>query len=59
MSVCESIQVLFNSLLHRYQLESEKSVRGSELVFDSVNQLHYKYHGIGLNCGGSYIVYPE
>ena len=37
----EIIEELFKSLLQRYQEELEKSVKGSEFVFDSVNLLHY------------------
>ena len=34
-------------------------MRGSEFVFDYVQLLYYKCHKIKLNCGGSYIDYPD
>ena len=33
----------------------EKSIKGSDLIFDCVNLLHYKCHRISLKRGGSYI----
>ena len=49
---------LFNSLKNRYQNNS-KSMRGSQFVFHYVYLLHYKCHKINLNCGGSYINFPD
>ena len=37
----------------------EESIRGSELVFDSVDSLYYKLHKIKLNRSGSYIGSPK
>ena len=37
----------------------EKSMKGSEFVFDSVNLLYYKLHKISLNRGGLYVESPE
>ena len=37
----------------------EKSVKGSEFVFDSIDLLYYKLHKISLNRDGSYIDSPE
>ena len=34
-------------------------MRGSEFVFDSVDLLHYNFHKISLNRGGSFIDSPE
>ena len=34
-------------------------MRGSEFVFDRVDLLHYSFHKISLNRGGSYIDFPE
>ena len=55
----EIIEDLFDSFLQRYQKGLEKSMRGSELVFDNVNSLYYKLHEISLNRGGSYIDSPK
>ena len=53
------IEVLFESLLQRYWVGLEESLRGSEFIFDSVNSLCYKLHKISLNRGGSYIDSPK
>ena len=53
------IEVLFESLLQRYWVGLEESLRGSEFIFDSVNSLCYKLHKTSLNRGGSYINFPK
>ena len=50
---------LFNSLLQRSQEGLDESMKGSKSTFDSVDLLHYKYHRVSLNCGGSYIGSPK
>ena len=55
----EVINELFSSLLPRYQIGLEKSMKGSEFVFDYVDQLHYKCNRKSFNRGGSYIDSPE
>ena len=57
----EIIKKLFDSLflLQRYQEGLEKSMEGSEFVFDSVDLLYYKCHQVSLNCGGSYLDSPK
>ena len=40
----EIIEKLFDSLLQRHQKRIEEKIRGSELIFDSVDLLHYKLH---------------
>ena len=55
----EIIKNLFESLFQKYQEGLEKSIKGSEFVFDNVNLLYYKFHKISLNRGGSYIDSPE
>ena len=55
----EIIQELFDSLLNRYQEGLEQFMEGSGLVFDHVDNLHYKSHKIRIRCGGSYIDFPE
>ena len=37
----EVIEVLFESLLQKYQTNLEEKMRGSEFVFDGVNALYY------------------
>ena len=50
----EVIKELFYSLKNRYQ-NNLGSMKGSELVFDYVHVLYYKFHKINLNRSGSYI----
>ena len=45
--------------MQKYQEGLEKSMKGSDFVFDSVDLLYYKLHKISLNRGGSYIDSPE
>ena len=54
----EVIEELFQSFKNRYQNNLE-SMKGSELVFDYVQLLHYKCDKIYPNCGGSYIDSPD
>ena len=49
----------FDSILQRYQKNLEKSMRGSEFVFDSVDSLYYKLQKISLNRDVSYIDSPK
>ena len=49
----------FDSILQRYQKNLEKSMRGSEFVFDSVDSLYYKLQEISLNRDVSYIDSPK
>ena len=53
------IEELFKSTLERYQSGLEESMRGSEFVFDCVNELHYKLDKVDLNRGRSYIDSPR
>ena len=55
----ELIEELFESLLKRYQIGLEISVRGKDFIFDYILLLYYKCHKINLNCGGSYIDSPD
>ena len=55
----EIIEKPFDSLLQKYQKGLEESMKGSEIVFDSVDLLHYKCYKIILNRGGSYINSPK
>ena len=49
----EIINKLLESLLTKYQLEDleglEESMKGSDFVFDSINEIHYKCNKIKLN----------
>ena len=49
----------FQSLLQKYQDGLEKSMKGSEFVFDSIDLLYNKLHKMSLNRNGSYIDSPE
>ena len=49
----EIIEELFDSLLQKCQKGLEESMKGCNFVFDSVDLLHYKFHKINLNGGGS------
>ena len=55
----EIIKELFKLFLQRYQEGLEKSMKGSEFIFDSVDALYYDLHKISLSRGGSYIDYPK
>ena len=55
----EIIKILFASLLERYQEGLEKSTKGSEFIFDSVDLFYYKFHRTSLNWGESYAVSPN
>ena len=49
------VEELLKSTLERYQTGLQELMRGSEFVFDCVNELHYKLHKVDLNRGRSYI----
>ena len=55
----ETIEELFKSLLERYQGGLEKSMRGSEFIFDGADALYYKLNKIRLSRDGSYIDSPK
>ena len=56
----EIIEELFKSLLQRYQEGTEKSQKGSEFVYNSVNLLHYRLQKMSLKgTGSSYIDSPK
>ena len=38
------IEDIFYSFLQRYRKKIEESMKGSEIVFDSVDSLYYKIH---------------
>ena len=47
------IEKLFESLLYRYQIDLEKSVKGSGFIFDCIDLLHCKCYKTNLYCSGS------
>ena len=51
----EVIEELFQSLLFKYQVGLEISMRGSDFIFGCVYLLYYKYHQINFKRIGSYI----
>ena len=44
---------LFKSLVSRDQNNLETSLQGSELIFDSVELVYYKFHKVNFRRGGS------
>ena len=59
MKQIKSLKNFLNLFLQRCQKNLEKSMIGSEFVFDSVDLLYYKFHKISLNRGRSYIDSPK
>ena len=51
----ENIEELFDLLAQMYQVDLEKSMKGSEFVFECIDGFYYKCHKVSLNRGGSYI----
>ena len=47
------VDELFESLRPGYQGNSEKSMRGSEFIFYSVELMCYKYHKVNFRCDDS------
>ena len=46
---------LFEWLLSRYQIGLETSMRGSNFIFDLIQQMYYKCHKVNFKRHGSYI----
>ena len=55
----EVIKEIFKSLLYRYQIGLETSIKGGDFILDCVNLLHYKCHLINLECGASHIDFTD
>ena len=55
----EIIEDLFESFSQKYQERLEKSMRGSQFVYDSVHVLYYNLNKVSLSRGGSYIDSPK
>ena len=52
------IERLFKSLTKKYQIGLEKSIRGSDFLFNCVHLLYYKRHKVNLNYGKLQIASP-
>ena len=55
----EIIEELFESLLKRSQEGLEKSMKGNEFIFDSIDVLYYNLNKTSLDRGGSDIDSPK
>ena len=55
----EVVNELFESLLSRYQIDLETSMRGSDFFFDSVQLSYHNCHKVNSKGGGSYIDSPD
>ena len=55
----EIIEECFDSVLQRHKKGLEELMKGNEFVFDSIDLLHYKFHKISWNLGGSFIDSPK
>ena len=55
----EIIKELFEPLFQKYQEGLQKSMKGSEFIFDSFDVLSYDLNKISPNRRGSYIDSPE
>ena len=55
----EVIEERFESLLDKYQIGLETSMRGGDFIFDCVHLLYYKCHKINPSQGGSQIESPD
>ena len=53
------IELLFESLLKKYEENLQNKMRGSEFEFDGVNFLYYDFNKTSINRGGSYIDSPK
>ena len=55
----EVMKELFDSLLQRYQVGLETSIKGSDFMFDCAYLLYYKCHKINPNRGRSYTDFAD
>ena len=53
--VDEIMNQIFSSLLHRYYIDLEDSIKESDFFFDYIDGLHHKCNNTSLNWGRSYI----
>ena len=55
----EAIKEIFKSILSRYRIGLETSIKDSDFIFDFVNLLYYKCNKTNFNRSGSYIHSPD
>ena len=55
----EVVNEVLESLLSRYRIGLETSMRESDFIFHSVQLLYFKCHKINFKRGGSYIDFPD
>ena len=55
----QQYKIYVDSLHSRHQDNFEKSMKGSEFIFDSVQLMYYKCHKVSFRRGGSYIDSPD
>ena len=48
----EVVDEIFESLRSRYQVNFERSMRGSDFIFDSDQLMYYKCHKVNFRHGG-------
>ena len=53
------LEELFQSLLSRYQIGTEISIRGTKFVFNCVHLLHYKYYKTNFKRSRLHIDFPK
>ena len=53
------VEIPFESLLNRYQIGLEKSMAGSDFIFDCVHLFYRKCHKINFKWAGPYINSPN
>ena len=54
----DSTENIFNSLRSKYQHGLEKSMKGSDFIFDSIQLIYYKCHNVNFKREGWYIDSP-
>ena len=59
ISCKEVVDKFFDSLYSRYQGNLEKSMRGRDFIFNSVQLMYCKCHKVTFRRGGSYIDSPD
>ena len=55
----ETIELLFESLLQRFEENSQNKMRQSEFEFDGINFFYYSFNKMSIYRGGTYIDSPK
>ena len=55
----ETIELLFESLLQRFEENSQNKMRRSEFEFDGINFFYYSFNKMSIYRGGTYIDSPK